>query len=228
MGGLAARLGVAMLRIDLDLPPERPLRILAIGAHPDDIDIGCGGTLLRLAAEHPNLSIEWLVLSADATRAAEAAASPAALLPSPWAPHVTIHSFRDAYFPGQFEPIKEALQAVRERFEPDLILCHRHDDAHQDHRLIGELTPQVFRDRLILGYEIPKWDGDVGQTNFYVTLDDELCRRKVDHLLASFPSQHDRSWFTEETFRAILRLRAIEAGPGIPYAEGFVSRKVVL
>jgi len=201
---------------------------LAIGAHPDDVEIGCGGTLLRLARDLPDLAIDWLILSAEGQRRQEATESPAMLLPTVVPPRVTIHDFRDGYFPASFAPIKESVVAARERHDPDLVLCPRLDDMHQDHRLVSELTWQVFRGRLILEYEIPKWDGDLGSANVYVGLDDELTTRKIDHLMTAFPSQLHRSWFTHETFRSVLRLRGIEADPTTDHAEAFLCRKILL
>jgi LmbE family N-acetylglucosaminyl deacetylase len=206
---------------------DRPLRVLAIGAHADDIEIGCGGTLQRWAADRPDLALDWLVLSATGPRRDEAAASPSALLPA-IAPRVTIHDVRDGYFPAEFAAVKDAMVAARDRHDPDIVLCHRREDAHQDHRLVGELAPQVFRDRLILEYEVPKWDGDLGSANVYVPLSEEDAERKIDHLLRAFPSQRTRSWFTPATFRATLRLRGIEAGSSIDQAEAFTCRKLVL
>ncbi len=216
-----------MIPFQLAGPSDRPLRVLAIGAHADDIEIGCGGTLLRWAAEHPGLALDWLVLSAGGERRAEAAASPLALLPGT-PPRVTILDLRDGYFPADFGAVKDAVVAARERHDPDVIVCHRREDAHQDHRLVAELAPQVFRDRLILEYEVPKWDGDLGPANVYVPLTDALAERKIDHLMAAFPSQRERAWFTPDTFRATLRLRGIEAGSPTAQAEAFTCRKLVL
>jgi LmbE family N-acetylglucosaminyl deacetylase len=217
-----------MIGFALQVPEDRPLRILAIGAHADDIEIGCGGTILRLAQELPDPAIDWLVLSAAGDRVDEATASPIALLAEQAAPRVTVLGFRDGHFPAAFTPIKEAIDAARVRHDPDVILCPRRDDLHQDHRLVAELCWQVFRGRLILEYDIPKWDGDLGSANAYYTLDADTARRKIDHVLAAFPSQRDRSWFTEETFRSVLRLRGIEADPRTDYAEAFVCRKILL
>jgi LmbE family N-acetylglucosaminyl deacetylase len=216
-----------VIPLSLPGPVDRPLRVLAIGAHADDIEIGCGGTLLRWVAERPDLALDWLVLSATGPRADEAAASPLALLPEA-APRVTILAQRDGYFPAEFAEVKLALVAARDRHDPDVVLCHRREDAHQDHRLVAELAPQVFRDRLILEYEVPKWDGDLGPANAYVALDEAVCQRKIDHLMAAFPSQRDRAWFTPDTFRATLRLRGIEAGSSTAQAEAFTCRKFVL
>jgi LmbE family N-acetylglucosaminyl deacetylase len=216
-----------MIPLSLPAPGDRPLRVLAIGAHADDIEIGCGGTLLRWVAERPDLALDWLVLSATGERRDEAAGSPGVLLPDV-APRVTIHDLRDGYFPADFAAVKEAIVAARDRHDPDVILCHRREDAHQDHRLVGELAPQVFRDRLILEYEVPKWDGDLGPANVYVPLAEADCQRKIDHLLAAFPSQRERSWFTPATFRAMLRLRGIEVGSSTDHAEAFTCRKLVL
>jgi LmbE family N-acetylglucosaminyl deacetylase len=207
----------------LGRPADGPLRVLALGAHPDDIEIGAVGTIMRLLKERSDVSIGWAVLSGNDQRAAEAAASAESVLDGRG--QIDIASFRDGYFPGQFTAVKDHLFALDERFSPSVILVSRRDDLHQDHRLLGELAWQVFRDRLILEYEIPKWDGDLGPVQAYVELDHTTCERKVDHLIDRFPSQREKSWFTPDSFWAALRLRGIESGGASGFAEAFVMRK---
>jgi LmbE family N-acetylglucosaminyl deacetylase len=219
MSGLTARLA---------LPSDRPVRCLVIGAHPDDIEIGAGGTILRLIAERPDTALTWVVLSGDGERATEAEDSARTLAGQAVTVDVRLLDGRDGYLPyGEVAPLKEALAEVASS-EPDLVLVHRHDDAHQDHRLANELAWQLFRRATILEYEIPKWDGDLGRTNLYVTLDGTSADRKVEHILRAFPSQRARDWFTAETFRATLRLRGIESRSPSGLAEAFIARKVVI
>jgi LmbE family N-acetylglucosaminyl deacetylase len=216
-----------MQRLTLDVPPTRPARVLFLGAHADDIEIGAGGTALRLIREHPGLQARWVVFSAHGERAAEATAGAEAFLPGAVA-DVSVHEFRDGFLPTAFEPVKERLLDVARTFEPDLVLTHRRQDLHQDHRMIGEITWQVFRDHLILEYEVPKFDGDLSTPNLYVHLDVGEAHRKVDSLLSCFPSQRARAWFSEETFLGLLRLRGIESRAPDGYAEGFHGAKVVI
>ncbi len=213
----------------LGLPADRPPRILAVAPHPDDPEIGAGGTLLRLVAERPNSLVRWLVLSGTAVRAREAEASARALLDglaSPEALAVEIRDHRDGHFPGEWSAVKSSL-AAHAGFEPDLVLVPRREDAHQDHRLVAEQAWQVFRSGTILEYEVPKWDGDLALTSLYVPLEADIARRKVEHLLAAFPSQREKDWFSEATFMATLRLRGIECRAPDGLAEGFVCRKLI-
>ena len=201
--------------------------LLVVGAHPDDIEIGCGGTILRLVQELRPLQVHWLVLSGDGERAEEAAASAAAFL-GPQTGEVAVSAFRDGFFPWEGAAIKQAFEELKDSFRPDLILTHRRDDAHQDHRLIGELTWNTFRDHLILEYEIPKYEGDLGAPVLFVPLDEATAERKVELLLKGFPSQLQRPWFRADTFWSVLRLRGVESNSPTGYAEGFYVRKVVL
>ena len=212
----------------LVLGGDAPLSVVAIGAHPDDIEIGCGGTLLRLAGEGRLRSVAWAILTGEEPRRAEAAASARAFIPEPVPLDLRHADLADGYLPASYGEVKRFVHGLAAGAAPDLVLTPRREDAHQDHRLLAELAPTVFRDSLILEYEIPKADGDLGALNAYVELSGELVNRKVDLLLEQFPSQRDRSWFTAETFRAILRLRGIEALASSGYAEGFVARRIVL
>jgi LmbE family N-acetylglucosaminyl deacetylase len=204
-----------------------PLHILAIGAHPDDIEIGCGGTLLRLVAEGSVAAVTWVVMSAEGPRADEARAGAEAFLAGVSRADIRVEGFRDGYFPALYEPIKDVLEGLAP-LRPDLVLVPRREDAHQDHRLLGELAGTVFRDHLVLEYEIPKSDGDLGPMNLYVDLTAGVTERKIDTLMEAFPSQRHRSWFTPGTFRGLMRLRGVEARTGSGYAEGFVCRKAVV
>jgi LmbE family N-acetylglucosaminyl deacetylase len=213
----------------LTLGPSQPLRrLLVIGAHSDDIEIGCGGTILRLIREHPDLEVCWMVMSAHAARRDEAAASASALLSC--VPHsdVILHSFRDGFLPYEGAAPKERFEDVKAHFDPDLVLTHYGADAHQDHRLVSELTWNTFRDHLILEFEIPKYDGDLGKPNVYVRLDETDVVAKVAHLLEYFPSQRGRRWFTEDLFRGLLRVRGMESNSPSGFAEAFHGRKAVL
>jgi len=182
--------------------------------------------MLRLIAENPQLDVHWVVFSGDARRQAEARDSAAVFLAGAAKGQVVTNAFRDGFFPFQGEAVKAAFEELKRAFSPDLIFTHYRDDLHQDHRLINQLTWNTWRNHLILEYEIPKWDGDIGRPNWFVALDEATSRQKIDALMTHFPSQAEKSWFTEETFRATLRLRGVEAGAH--YAEGFYARKVVL
>jgi LmbE family N-acetylglucosaminyl deacetylase len=203
-------------------------QVLCLGAHCDDIEIGCGGTLLRLLELKPDLSIVWIAFSSDALRAGEARASAGIFLSDVAEPRVSIETFRGRYFPYVGGEIKEYFDQLAVELDPDVIFTHYRFDLHQDHRLTCELTLNTFRDHLILEYEIPKYDGDVGQPNVYVPLDASQVERKVSTILSCFQSQRDKHWFTEETFRAMLRLRGIESKSPSGYAEAFHCRKLVL
>jgi LmbE family N-acetylglucosaminyl deacetylase len=210
----------------LGLPQDEP-RILVASAHPDDAEIGAGGTLARLIAERPDARITWLVLAPETPdRAAEGRASAERLLDGA-AYDIAVGDLRDGYLPYLGPAAKEFL-AARQDVRPDLVVGPRRDDAHQDHRHVAELLPQVFRRATILEYEVPKRDGDLGTANLYVPLTEVQVAAKVAHLVAAFPSQHGRDWFDESTFRAILRLRGMECAAPVGFAEAFVCRKLVV
>lgn len=208
--------------------PSAIRRLLVLGAHPDDIEIGCGGTLLRLVEQIRPLSVLWLVLSGVGERIGEATSSAAAFLGEHPDRRVVVKSFRDGFFPWSGEGIKNVFEELKGVFRPDVIFSHRRDDAHQDHRLVAELTWNTFRDHLILEYEIPKYEGDLGAPNLFVPLHEATASRKVDLLMKGFPSQHRRRWFEPETFWSVLRLRGLESNSPSRYAEGFYARKLVL
>jgi LmbE family N-acetylglucosaminyl deacetylase len=216
-----------MLTASLDL--ERgPARVLAIGCHADDIELGCGGTLLALAERRPDLEVTWLVLGAGGARADEARASAAAFLERAATKTIVVEGFRDGFFPYLGPAVKDRFEELKREVSPDLIFTHVGIDLHQDHRLVSQLTWNTFRDHLILEYEIPKYDADLTAPNLYVPLPEELVRRKVELLLEHFPSQREKHWFTEDLFRGLMRLRGMEASSPTRFAEAYRCRKLVL
>ena len=204
--------------------PE-PLSVLAIGAHPDDIEIAAGGTLLTLAERQPRMRIRYVVLTGEPQRQAEARGAARAFIPNAQL-EVQLHDLPDGRLPAVYRPVKEILEDLAKSFRPDVILTPSPHDAHQDHRIIGELVPTAFRDHVVLNYEIPKWDGDLGRPNVYFPLSGDVARRKVELLDKCFPSQIGRDWWEEETFLGLARLRGIECRE--PYAEAFTCTKLVI
>jgi LmbE family N-acetylglucosaminyl deacetylase len=202
-----------------------PARILALGAHPDDIEIGCGGTILRLAAERRGLEVRWVVFAATAERAAEARESAAAFLEGVSAVKVIVCNYRDGFLPYSGAAVKEEFETLKDDFSPDLVFTHYREDRHQDHRLVSELTWNTWRDHFILEYEIPKYDGDFGSPNFFGFLPAATLDRKIDLLLRHFRSQAGKPWFTADLFRAVARIRGMEATAREGFAEGFYCRK---
>jgi len=217
-----------MLSLVPSLSSERVLRVLCLGAHADDIEIGCGGTVLALTEQQQTVAVDWVVFSAAPEREREARASADVFLAAAKERSVVVKAFRDSFFPYIGGEIKEEFERLKEACEPDLILTHYRHDLHQDHRLISELTWNTFRRHLILEYEIPKYDGDLGAPNLFVPLDESTAKRKLDYILDHFRSQGNRSWFSREVFAAILRLRGMEANSPTALAEGFYCRKAVL
>jgi LmbE family N-acetylglucosaminyl deacetylase len=207
---------------------ERGLRrVLALGAHCDDIEIGCGGTLLRLAAERPDLEVRWVVFCSNPERAVEARASAAAFLEAAATPTVVVHGFRDGYLPHSGAAVKDEFEAQKRAWSPDLILTHYRHDLHQDHRLVSELTWNTWRNHLILEYEIPKYDGDLGAPNFFSPLPAATLDKKIALLLQHFPTQAGKPWFTADLFRALARIRGMECVAPEGLAEAFYCRKAV-
>jgi LmbE family N-acetylglucosaminyl deacetylase len=201
--------------------------VLCLGAHCDDLEIGCGGTVLRLADGPNPPEFTWVVFSSDATREAEALRSAETFLRHAAGSRIVIKKFRDGFLPYEGALVKEAFEELKGMVSPDLVLTHYRGDLHQDHRLIAELTWNTFRDHLILEYEVPKYDGDLGAPNFFVPLDESVCRRKLGTILESFVSQRGKRWFSEELFRSLLRLRGMECNAPGTYAEAFYCRKIV-
>jgi LmbE family N-acetylglucosaminyl deacetylase len=214
-----------MRALDLARRGER-LSVLCLGAHSDDIEIGAGGTILHWIASGVLLEVHWCVLSAIGERGVEAERSAAAFLAGASRTKVELADFRDSFFPYQGSELKEWFTGLKSRANPDIILTHRKDDAHQDHREVCQLTWNAFRDHLILEYEVPKWDGDLGRPNGYMPLDAELIERKIELLIANFGSQRSKDWFDAEIFRGLARLRGIECRATENYAEAFYLRKL--
>jgi LmbE family N-acetylglucosaminyl deacetylase len=203
-------------------------RVLCLGAHSDDIEIGCGGTVLRLLEDSDQIEFYWLVLSANPERAREAERSARAFLARARKKTIVVKSFRDGFLPYIGAPVKECFEELKKIFAPDMIFTHFRHDLHQDHRLVCELTWNTFRNQLILEYEIPKYDADLRSPNFFVTLSDAQVRKKVKALMRYFGTQRNKQWFSEDLFYGLMRLRAIEAASPARYAEAFCCRKVLL
>ena len=217
-----------MLSLTLGVPARAPLTVLCLGAHADDLEIGCGGTLLRLLAERSRVTVHWVVFSANARRAREARRSAARLLRRAAGREIRIEQFRDSFFASDGTAIKDVFEQLKAAVAPDLVFTHCRGDAHQDHRLVAELTWQTFRDHCILEYEVPKYDGDLGRPTVFVPLPAGIRRQKIRLLLSAFPSQRGRRWFSETTFAALMRLRGIECAAPEGYAEAFYGPKLVL
>jgi LmbE family N-acetylglucosaminyl deacetylase len=217
-----------MPRLELPIGAGSKYRILCLGAHPDDIEIGCGGTILKLASAYLNDQLEWVVFSADKTRAVEAQKSFDRLLKRISAKRITINNFKESFFPYNGADIKKYFEELRIVLQPDLIFTHYRDDLHQDHRLISELTWNTFRDHLILEYEIPKYDGDLGTPNVFVPLDRSICADKITCILESFGSQKSKHWFDEEIFLPRLGLEEWNPTPPANMRKPSYCRKMVL
>ncbi len=208
--------------------PNETLSVLCLGAHSDDIEIGAGGTILQWIASGVRLDVSWCVLSAIGPRAEEALASADAFLAGAASRRIDLGHFDDGFFPYQGADIKAWLGGVKAEVQPDVILTHARHDAHQDHREVCQLTWNLFRDHLILEYEIPKWDGDLDQPNCYMPLRAAVLERKAELLLAHFGTQRAKDWFDVETFTGLARLRGMECRAPERYAEAFVLRKATL
>jgi LmbE family N-acetylglucosaminyl deacetylase len=207
--------------------PRGPLRILCLGAHSDDIEIGCGGLILQVLREYRSVDVDWIVFSAHGRREQEARRSAGLFLRGARRQRVMLREFRDGYFPYDAS-IKEAFEELKNGDAPDLVLTHYRHDRHQDHRVVSDLTWNTFRDHLVLEYEIPKYDGDFGSPNFFVPLDRRTCERKAKYLQDVFGSQREKHWFGRETFCGLMRLRGMECRARQGYAEAFYARKLVL
>jgi LmbE family N-acetylglucosaminyl deacetylase len=216
-----------MLPLRFDGPADRPLRLLCLGAHADDLEIGCGGTVLTLTASR-RVDVTWVVFSGEGARQEEARRGAAAFLAGAHASRVFLETFRDGYFPAEWAAIKDRCEALRRESEPDLILTHHRHDRHQDHRVLAELAWNTWRNHTILEYEIPKYDGDLGHPTLHVPLSRETAGRKVEAILETFASQQGRHWFDAETFRGLLRIRGIECAAPEGYAEAFYAPKLTL
>lgn len=203
-------------------------RVLCLGAHCDDLEIGCGGTILKLAESPCPPAFTWVVFTSDASREAEALRSAEGFLRGVSNRQIIIKKFRDGFLPYEGAAVKEVFEDLKSVVSPDLVLTHYRDDLHQDHRLIAQLTWNTFRDHLILEYEIPKWDGDLGIPNVFMPLEEPVCARKIDGVLMNFPSQVGRRWFSADLFRALLRLRGMECNSPSALAEAFYCRKLLV
>ncbi len=217
-----------MLPLQIGRAEAAPARVLAIGAHPDDIEIGCTGTILKLIEEEAVAEVRWVVLSGDGERADEARRSAETLLEGVPRSKVVVRDFPDGFFPYEGQRIKDFFEQQKADFSPDVVFTHQRADLHQDHRLSCELTWNTFRDHLILEYEVPKYDGDMSAPNAFVPLEERLRRRKIDHLMSHFGSQRSKRWFREDLFSSLLRLRGMECNSPSTYAEAFFCRKAVL
>lgn len=214
-----------MITLSLNPSGDAPLSVLALGAHPDDVEIGAGGTLLSLAGRHQGLRVKYVLMTGTKERKQEARAAARAFTPGADL-EVETHDLPEGRLPAVWGDVKEVIESVARSFRPDVILAPGPRDAHQDHRTIAELVPTAFRDQVYLAYEIPKWDGDMSQPNTYFPLSDEIARRKVELLDKCYPSQQRRDWWGEETFLALARLRGIECRAR--YAEAFTCSKLVI
>jgi LmbE family N-acetylglucosaminyl deacetylase len=217
-----------MLNLFLHRYMDIPVKILCLGAHCDDIEIGCGGTILKLLEHYKRVSVYWVVFSSDEKREQEATVSANMFLNGAESKKIVIQNFRNSFFPYQGADIKAYFERLKDDFSPDLVLTHFRNDLHQDHRVISELTWNSYRNHFILEYEIPKYDGDLGVPNTFVHLDTATARKKISYIMESFHSQKNKQWFDEETFLALLRLRGMESASPVKYAEGFYCRKLVL
>jgi LmbE family N-acetylglucosaminyl deacetylase len=217
-----------MLPLTLGSPRTSGYELLCLGAHSDDIEIGCGGTMLRLLRELPIERVTWVVLSGGAGRAGEARRAARRVLGRRAKARIVQATFRESYFPYTAAPIKEFFDSLKRDVHPDLVFTHYRGDRHQDHRLVSDLTYNTFRDHVVLEYEIIKLDGDLGNPNLYVPLDAATVRRKMRLVTESFSSQRDKRWFSEDVFRGLMRVRGVEAGSDSGYAEAFYARKLLI
>jgi LmbE family N-acetylglucosaminyl deacetylase len=207
---------------------SRGPQVLCLGCHSDDIEIGCGGTVLRLAEQYPDSVFHWVVFSAAGTRGAEAQRAAEMFVPRERLRGPILKTFPDGFLPFVGADVKAVFEDLKKTVSPDLVFTHNRKDAHQDHRLVAEMTWNTFRDHMILEYEIPKYDGDMGQPNSFVPLSSEICQKKIHSILTAFQTQHGKRWFEEETFRSLMRLRGMECNSPSGYAEAFYCRKMVL
>src|SRR5437764_234171 len=217
-----------MIHLNLEERARVDLKILCLGSHSDDIEIGCGGTILRLAEQYPEAIFHWVVFSADGVRREEALRAADLFAGSALARTPILGTFPDSFMPFAGAEIKEVFEALKGDISPDLIFTHNRNDAHQDHRLIAELTWNTFRNHFILEYEIPKYDGDMGRPGVFVPLDEQLCSRKVGYIIDAFQSQRAKPWFCRNLFFSLLRLRGMECNAPSGYAEAFYCCNLVV
>ncbi len=217
-----------MIQLHLSAESSRALKILCLGSHSDDIEIGCGGTVLWLREQYPRCEFYWVVFSAAGVREAEAQRGAELFAGTNRHESAVLKNFRDGFMPFVGGEVKAVFEDLKGTISPDLIFTHNRKDAHQDHRLIAELTWNTFRDHFILEYEIPKYDGDLGQPGVFVRLEAETCQKKVRYIMDAFPSQRTKRWFQEDTFLSLMRLRGMECNSPSGYAEAFYGSKIVL
>jgi LmbE family N-acetylglucosaminyl deacetylase len=217
-----------VLGLPLSVDEDRPLNVLCLGAHCDDIEIGCGATLLTLFAAQPAVNVHWTVFSSTPSRKQEAIAGAERFCADAGNLELEIHEFRDGYLPYEGSAVKDAFEATKRQFVPDVVFTHYRHDAHQDHRKVCELTWNTFRDHLILEYEIPKWDGDLGSPNAFVHIAPSVAEKKIATLSAVYNSQNDKRWFTDDLFHSMMRLRGMESNSPTQLAEGFYTRKLTI
>ena len=217
-----------MLDLTLTKSASSPIKLLCLGAHSDDIEIGCGGAILTLLKYYSNVSVDWIVFSSSAERELEARESADLFLEGSLESNVVVKRYRDGFFPFHGDQIKEDFELLKKTPSPDLVLTHHRDDRHQDHRVVSDLTWNTFRDHLILEYEVPKYDGDLGHPNFFVPLEEHVCAKKITTIQKCFRSQKQKHWFDDLTFMSIMRLRGVESRSPTRYAEAFYSRKSLL
>jgi len=216
-----------MIGLNIGKAEGETLTVLCLGAHCDDIEIGCGGTLLHLRAVFPRIRFHWIVFCAAGPRGQEAAAA-ADLFTVGCEKKLALKEYRDGFLPYSGAEVKDTFEQLKAQVNPDLIFTHWAGDAHQDHRIISELTWNTFRNHFILEYEIPKYDGDLGRPNVFVPLDAPHFEKKVDYLFQAFPSQQGKRWFDRQTFLGLMRIRGMESNSSSGYAEAFFARKLVL
>jgi LmbE family N-acetylglucosaminyl deacetylase len=217
-----------MIPLSLTGSSTEARQILCLGCHSDDIEIGCGGTIIRLALEHPDWVFHWVVFSAIGSRAEEAREAAARFLDPSRLRGPVLHTFQDGFMPFAGAEIKAVFEELKTTVSPDLIFTHNRSDAHQDHRLIAELTWNTFRNHFVLEYEIPKYDGDMGRPSIFFPLSAEISETKVHLILDVFRSQRGKNWFQPETFQSLMRLRGMECNSPSGYAEAFYCRKLVV
>jgi LmbE family N-acetylglucosaminyl deacetylase len=217
-----------VLTVALNRALDEPVQILCLGAHCDDIEIGAGGTILQLLAERPGSTIRWVVFASTPDREREARASAEAFTAAAKEVTIDVYRFRESFFPYVAADIKEQFEAIHATIEPDVVLTHRREDEHQDHRTIAGLTWNTFRDHVVLEFEIPKYEGDLGHPNVYVDLPEPIAERKIELILEHFASQRRRPWFKASTFRGLMAVRGVECNASDGFAEAFHARKLVL
>ena len=216
-----------MINLNLDVGSKRALEVLCLGCHSDDIEIGGGGAILRLAEQYPDCNFHWVVFSATGVRETEARRA-AELFAGSRVKTLLLKTFQDGFMPYVGAEVKTIFEKELKQINPSLIFTHNGKDAHQDHRLVSELTWNTFRNHLILEYEIPKYDGDMGQPSVFVPLETDVYQKKVRYIMDTFQSQRTKPWFQQDTFLSLMRLRGMECNAPSGYAEAFYCRKLVI